>query len=347
MGMLRVAMRQRIEFGGAARGPNRDVVARWDAWFVLVLVLSVGLVLTVRPAHAEHFTHHRSGQSVSSLGSGPHTVSPRGIPPHAPGYLGILFKDSSDKQVSSLHLQGARGVEVMMVDHDGPAGKAGLRVHDVIVSLNGQVLSGGYQLGRMIHDAGVGAEIALGVIRDGRQVAVNAQLAYRGEVEREALAKVALPDRVNDDGDPVVSGFVEGYDAPPAASVRAGHGTGFLLQILHNTPFTGLALEAMEPQLAMYFGSSTGGGLLVETVVPDSPASQVGVRAGDVVLRVDSIVVKSTAEWSKRLHAGKGRAVVLTVLRDRREQTITLIPDAKRHSEVMWPEARCHQPMSA
>ena len=347
MGMLRITMRQWIEFGGSARGPNRGVFARWDACFLFALVLSVALVLTVRTAHAEHSTHHIFGQSVSSLGPGPHAASPRGIPPHAPGYLGIQFQDLSDKQVSSLHLKGGRGVEVMMVDHDGPAGKAGLRVHDVIVSLNGQMLSGADQLGRRIHDARVGTEIALGVIRGERQVAVNAQLAYRGEVEREALAKMALPERLTDEGEPVVSGFVEGYDAPPAASVSPGHGAGFLLQMLHNAPFTGLALEAMEPQLAMYFGSSTGGGLLVETVVPDSPASQVGIRAGDVVLRVDSIAVKSTAEWSRWLHAGKGRGVVLTVLRDKHEQTITLIPEAKRHSEVEWPEARCHQPLSA
>lgn len=347
MGMQRVVMRQRIEFGGSVLGPTRGVFARWEAYFALNLVLSVALVLTAQTAHAEHVKHHIAVQSMASMGSGPHAASPRGVPPHAPGYLGILFLDLTDKQVSSLHLKGGRGVEVMMVDHDGPAGKAGLRVHDVIVSLNGQMISGADQLRRMIHDAGVGTEIALGVVRGGRQVAVNAQLAYRGEVEREALAKVALPDRLDDGGDPVVSGFVEGYDAAPAASANSGHGAGFLLQMLHSAPFTGLELEAMEPQLAMYFGSSTGGGLLVEAVVPDSPAAQVGLRAGDVVLSVDSIVVKSTAEWSRRLHAGKGRGVVLTVLRDRHEQAITLIPEGKRHSEVEWPEARCHEPLSA
>lgn len=347
MGMLRMVMRQKIESGGSTRGPNRGVFGQWDAVVFFALGLSVALVLTVRTAHAEHSRPHNSGQSMSSLGSGPHAASPKGIPPHAPGYLGILFKNLSDKELSSLHLAGGRGVEVMMVDHDGPAGKAGLRVHDVIVSLNGQMLSGADQLGRLIHDAGVGTEIALGVIRGGMQVAVNAKLAYRGEVEREALAKVALPDRVNDDGDPVVSGFVEGDDGAPVDGGSSGHGAGFLLQMLHSGPFTGLALEAMEPQLAVYFGSSTGGGLLVETVVPDSPASQAGLRAGDVVLRVDSMVVKSTAEWSKRLHAGKGRGVVLTVLRDKQEQTVTLIPEGKRHSEVEWPEAHCHRPMSA
>ncbi len=338
MGMLRMTKRQKIEFGGHTRGADVGVFA---------LVLSVALVVMVRTAHAEHSTYRILGQSASSLGPGPHAASPKGVPPHAPGYLGILFKNLSDKQVSSLHLKEGRGVEVMMVDHDGPAGKAGLRVHDVIVSLNGQVVSGADQLGRMINDAGVGAEIVFEVIRGGRQVTVNAQLAYRGEVEREALAKVALPDRVNDEGDPVVNGFVDGYDASPTAGISSGHGAGFLLQMIHSAPFTGLALEAMEPQLAMYFGSSTGGGLLVETVVPDSPASQVGLRAGDVVVRVDSIEVRSTADWSKRLHAGKGRAVVLTVLRDKREQTITLIPEGKRHSEVVWPELRCDQPMLA
>lgn len=339
MGMLRMAMRHRIEFGWQRAG----VCALWSAG----LACGLALCLTVRTAQAERPDHNITQQSGSFSGNGSHVASPRGIPPHAPGYLGIQFQDLTDKQLSSLHLAGGRGVEVMMVDHDGPAGKAGLRTHDVIVSLNGQMIAGADGLRRMIHDAGVGTGIALAVVRGGKQVTVNAQLAYRGEVEREALARMATPDPLTEEGDPAVSGFVGGYDEPPAAAASTSRGPGFLLQMIHNAPFTGLDLEAMEPQLAGYFGSSTGGGLLVETVAPNSPAAEVGLRAGDVVLRVDSIAVKTTTEWAKRLHAGKGRGVVLTVLRDKHEQTMTLIPEVKRHSEVEWPEMRCHQPLSA
>lgn len=334
MRMLRVAMRHKSEFGGYGQGRGAAaVVLSYGGLFLIGVIL-----LTTKMLQAEHMDRYDGRRGGNLAGGGLHVGSPKGIPSHVPGYLGIMFQDLSDEQSSTLHVMGGRGVEVTMVDHDGPAGKAGLQVHDFIVSMNGQMISGADGLRRMIHDAGVGAGIVLMVVRGGRQVTVNAQLAYRGEVEREALARMAEPDAsAVGDGSPVVSGFVESYDAESTAPATSGHGPAFLLQMLHTAPFTGLSLEAMEPQLAGFFGSSTGGGLLVETVVPNSAAATAGLRAGDVVLRADSIAVKSMADWVKRLHAGKGHAIVLTVLRDKHEQTMTLIPEAKRHSTLEWP----------
>jgi serine protease Do len=227
-------------------------------------------------------------------------------------------------------------VEVLNVDHDAPAGKAGLRTHDVIVKLNGQVVASADALRRMIHDAGVGAGVALLILRDGRQVTVNAQLAYRGEVEREAMARMVAPEAPAGD-DAVVSGFVETYEVEPTPAAGPEKAPGFLAQMLHTTPFTGLAVAAIAPQLAGFFGSSTGGGLLVETVAVGSPAAAAGLRAGDVIERADSIAVRTSSDWLRRLHASKGQAIMLIVLRDKREIPMTLIPQLKKHSKLEWP----------
>ena len=55
---------------------------------------------------------------------------------HANGaYLGIDTQDITSDRVAPLKLKEERGVEVIMVDQDAPAGKAGIKEHDVILEL--------------------------------------------------------------------------------------------------------------------------------------------------------------------------------------------------------------------
>lgn len=249
-----------------------------------------------------------------------------------PGYLGIEFHDLTRDQAAAMHLRDPRGVEVLLVDHDGPAAEAGLRPHDLITGLNGHIVASGEALRRMIREAGAGVQVRLSVFRNGSPITIHAKLANQVDVERQAWARVADAPAPSADAI-VITGSVDGFamgppPVPPVATTP--HTQGFIGSILHG-PFTGIEVQVMSAQLAGYFGCPKGQGLLVQSVAGGSPAAAAGVHAGDVILRADSRPMRTTSDWSKYLHASKGKPMELGVLRDHHEMTFTLQPDSRKH----------------
>ncbi len=273
------------------------------------------------------------------------------------GYLGVNFRETTDEQVSLLQLHDARGVEVTQVDHDGPACKAGVREHDVLLQLNGQGIEGVDQLRRLLHEIPAGRAVTLLLLRDGQTQLINTVLVNREALERQAWdqhipvpdpAQAAIspqpqsrPDRASDARVPGGMAFLGSGGAPSGAALGSRPNDrnliGSVAAPLLNPSYTGAALESLGPQLADFFGVPDGDGLLVRSVEGNSPAASAGLKAGDVVLRVNQVAVLAAADWLRLMHENKGRAVAVTILRDKREQTLTLTPDSKRRSSLALP----------
>jgi len=220
------------------------------------------------------------------------------------------------------------------MDHDGPACKAGLQMHDVILQMNGQAVDGVDQLRRMLRETPAGRQVSFVISRDGQQRTITAQLGKREEVEKEAWEKhytVPEPPETTSAYTPRTgSSFF-----PPSKTTGAkGSHTILGTTMLVSSSYTGAKIEVMGPQLAEFFGAQGSAGLLVRHVEPNSPAADAGLKAGDVVVKVNSVEVASATDWSKTIHENRGKPVSVVVLRDRKEQTLTLTPDEKKRSSV-------------
>ncbi len=99
-----------------------------------------------------------------------------------------LGEVDSDR-ANALQLKDAHGAEVVMVDHDAPAGKSGLKVHDVILQLDGQAFDNVDQLRRRLREMPSGRTVSLLVSRDGNRINVTVQLCDRAVLQQQAWSQ--------------------------------------------------------------------------------------------------------------------------------------------------------------
>jgi serine protease Do len=238
-----------------------------------------------------------------------------GEEPWGGSYLGVDTEDVTSDRVGPLHLKEERGVEVTMVDQDAPAGKAGIKEHDVILSINDQQVQSVEQLRRLIHEIPAGRTITIGISRDGQPVTLHAQLAERNKMPdmnmnfhfNPALPVVHVP-QIN----------ISEFDVPNIVVVHAPRSTGMML-------------ENLTPQLGEFFGVKGSNGVLVRSVEKGSRADQAGVRAGDVIVKINGSAVNDCSDFSRLVRSRTSGKTPVVVMRDRKEQTITLtLPEPKR-----------------
>jgi len=225
-------------------------------------------------------------------------------------YLGVDIQDVTSDRVKALKLKEERGVEVTMVDQDAPAGKAGVKTHDVITEFNGNKVDSEEQLRRMIKETPPGRSVTLEISREGNQMKVNVQLADRSKVIAESHAH--WPD----------------VAAPPVPDMK---GTGPRLAVPDvfitstYTQVLGLQGEGLTRQLGEYFGVKNGEGVLVRSVEKGSAADKAGIKAGDVIVKADSERLTDRSDLGRilRSHRESGK-INLGIVRDKREQTVTV-----------------------
>jgi serine protease Do len=210
-------------------------------------------------------------------------------------FLGVFLQEINSDRAHALRLPDESGVEITRVDPNSPAANAGLMPGDVVLQYNGQRVEGIEQFSRMVRETPAGREVHLQIFRSGSMQTITAKVASR--------PAAAIPQPFP-------------AQAPSVLPRLGAFGRGTTL---------GIETEPISGQLADYFGVKDG--VLVRSVTANSPAERAGIKAGDVITRVADAHVVSAADITAQIRSKAGSPVMLTVTRERREMTVTVMAD--------------------
>ena len=193
------------------------------------------------------------------------------------GWLGVRIQAVDDQIAESLGLGRARGALVAGIDDKGPAKPAGIRAGDVIVRFDGQDVRSSTDLPRIVAATPVGKEVAVTVMRSGKEENLKVVLGRLEDGERQAS---------------LGAGSAPGGDVkPPATAVQKALGM----------EFAGMS-AALRKQ---YNIKDSVNGVVVTKIDASSPAAEKRVQAGDVIVEINQQAVKDPGDIVSRMADAK------------------------------------------
>lgn len=194
------------------------------------------------------------------------------------GYLGAYIQDVTPELAKQFSVTESRGALLSDVTEGGPAAKAGLKVGDVVVAMNGQTVTDMRSFRLNVAMANPGTTVHLKVVRNGHDMEVPVTL---GE----------LPN------------------SPSGEEGGSSEGSGSALD--------GVNVDNLTPQIARQLGlSGRISGVVVTSISDASRAADAGLRRGDVIQEVNRKPVANVSDFQKAVGRAGNQPVLLLVNRD-------------------------------
>ncbi len=203
------------------------------------------------------------------------------------GAIGVSF--SAAQTPALLHSFGAdHGVVVQNVEAQSPAARAGIKLGDVITTVNSRVIHSGSELLGIVSNTEPGQKLRVEFLRNGRQM--------NCDITAGDWNKIAGQTEVAESG------------APPDGEAAPGHGA------------MGLSVKDLSPeqakQIATGLHRSHAAGVMVEDVEPGSFADDLNLQRFDVILSVNRQDVRSAADFNRlQSQLKSGQNVLLLIAR--------------------------------
>jgi serine protease Do len=201
------------------------------------------------------------------------------------GWLGVMIQPVTRDLAESFGMDRPVGALVAQILDESPAANSNLQVGDVIVEFNGHFVESNTHLPPIVGRTPVGHPVPVKVMREGRQVVVKVVI---GELPGEDQLAEVRPDPLNSE------------KAEPLAVQRLG---------MHMSEVP----KAIRKERTL--GS---GGVYLEQVESGSVADRFGLRRGDVISRVNYVVVEGVEHFLQLIERmPKHKGVPVYVVREK------------------------------
>jgi serine protease Do len=198
-------------------------------------------------------------------------------------WLGVKVQQVDDKIAKGMGLSSAKGALVVEVTPDSPAEKAGVMVGDIITRFNSTDINSTQKLPLVVADTPAGESVVMTVFRD---------KSYKNIKIKVELAPKDASETTSEDA--------------KAPTPSYAHTTAF-----------GLTVREVDPVLRKrYLIDQEIQGVLIAKISEAIQANDLGLRTGDVILKINQETLKSLKDFNvamERVKESGDKAVVLLV----------------------------------
>jgi len=183
------------------------------------------------------------------------------------GWLGVRIQQVTPDIAESLGLKSAGGAMVAGVNDGGPADQAKIRNGDIILKFNNQDVKEMHNLPRIVAETPIGQEVPVTVWREGHETTVQAKVGELPDDQKQVAA----------------------VDAKAPAKPTEISSLGLKLAPIDQEARDKYQLGADQK------------GVVITDVAPSGPASDRGLKPGDVIVEVQQQAVNSPTDVQGRL----------------------------------------------
>lgn len=200
----------------------------------------------------------------------------------ARGSIGVMFDAQENPAIARVYGSGS-GVTISNVQANSPAEKAGLKVGDTLVSVDGKNVKNGDELVSEIASRKPGSKVSIGYVRDGKKDQTSVTVADRAKL---FASRLGAQDDDNGESGPTESKL-------------------------------GISVRTITPDIASKLEVPAGKGVVVDDVKPGSFGEDILVSRGDVILEINKQPVNTAEEFNRIQSTLKSGQDVVLLVRER------------------------------